>query len=126
MIKYIREYETNRMRFSIALDPGNLNERLKMQQGKFTLSGGKIYFNETIEKGEDKYQKPLCLKEQANIIMKDKKDCFLKCIVIDKTARKTIREQLRVILRIDRSHMMVDLDSHAQVSRDLYSFTRKR
>jgi hypothetical protein len=129
VIKFIRkcamEKNQSLWEYSVAVDPGNLNDRLSAQKGKFTISGGKFYYDKEKIKGTT-FSQPISIIDQAKKIREDHNIDCLKCIIIDKDYRKNIREDLQNILGIDDSTLMLDLDFHGAVSENLFKFTRKK
>ncbi len=112
-----------RLQYSIAVDPGHVDARLAAQKGKFTLASGKHYFNRATSQGT-LFAKPMHLIEQSKKIKTEKDVSILRCIKIEAQYKPLIRKQLRDILGIDESSMMLDLDFHGNVAANIYSYHR--
>jgi len=118
-----------KMRYSIAVDLGSPNPRIAAQKGKFTIAGGKQYYNREEMKNcnnGDIFDAPISLFHQVEEIRKKNqmKESFLKCIKIESAYKAKIRSQLDNILGINEATMMLDGDSYGKNARNLYQVKR--
>ncbi|GJM06359.1 MAG: hypothetical protein DHS20C10_00930 [marine bacterium B5-7] len=103
----------NKLQLPIPVEPGNLNPRISAQRGKFTLFSGKHYFKRD-EENKYRFAEPLPLTHTEHV----------EKLIIPATSKERIRTQLRNILGIDESSLMLDLDSHGRVAKNVYKYTR--
>lgn len=98
---------------SIAVEPGNINDRLVAQKGKFTVSGGKMYYYEGERSKDDAlFDRPKFLCENGENNDTD----HLAVFVIPGDCKEAIRKDLELVLGIDVSSFMLDMNSDAEMA----------
>ena len=130
VIKFIDSTMTDlelreRMRSSTAIDVGNLFDRVARQDGRFTLSGGKQYYDRDKIEGNT-FDPPLSLFQQIQRIHKkhNYQAPFLACVLIDKYSKPKILSQLATHLGKTYETMMGSEDSRGETLRKFYKFRR--
>lgn len=111
---------SEQLSYPIAVEPRMLNPRIKSQYGKFTVSGGKQYYNrhQIAARGAQPIIQPRSMLEHP------KAKEFLRCVPISASSKPRLLQELRQYHQVDDGHMMQDLDNHGKVSSDTFKFTR--